>query len=166
MKRNFTASLDSLAKSITFTVCLVIVIPFFTIFMQYKKLNQPLLLLPPAVVALSLVIVALYRPNGYALSNDGLAVLRPAGPVRYPLQVIRSIAPVATKDLGFGLRTFGVGGFLGYWGRYRYQHIGAATLFVTDRSKMLLVTLADNRRIIISPDDTAGFLQAFGEMKH
>ena len=165
MKRNFTASLDSLAKSITFVVCLVIVIPFFTIFMQYKKLNQPLLLLPPAVVTVLLIIVALYRPKGFALSSEGIEVERMAGPVRFPLQAIRSITPVDAKELGFGLRTFGVGGFLGYWGRYRYQHIGAATLFVTDRSKMLLMTLADDRKIIISPDDTAGFMQAFRELK-
>ncbi len=161
----FTASLDGLAKAITFCVCIVILIPFLTILVKYQQSHQPLVLLPPAAVALTLGILALYRPKGYSLSAAGLAVLRPACEVRYPLHRIRSVTPVTAKELGFGLRTFGVGGFLGYWGKFRYQHIGQATLFVTDRSKMILLTLDDDRHIIVSPDDTEGFVAAFNELK-
>lgn len=157
--------MDNLARIITFTVCVVLVIPFVTIFSQYNKLHQPLLLLGPAIVVISLVFVALYRPKAYELGPDGLGVVRPAGIVRFPLQSVRSMRLVTAKDLGFGIRTFGVGGFLGYFGRYRYQNIGAATLYVTDRSKMILITFADDRKIIISPDDTAGFVAAFNELK-
>jgi len=70
--------------------------------------------------------------------------------------------PITNKELGFGV--FGTGGFFGYFGPYFFQHYGRVTLYATDRSKMLLITLDDERRIIISPEDTEAFMKAFREV--
>ena len=164
--RRFTATMDDLAKTITFVVLIVLIIPFFVIFNQYLKLHQPLLLLGPVVVIIGLIIITLYRPKGYSLGPDGLQVERSIkGPV-IPWHTIKSIMPVTSKDLGPGMRTWGSGGFLGYFGRFWYRAYGHLTMYATDRSKMLMITLSDDRKIIISPDDPSAFLSAFNEMKH
>jgi hypothetical protein len=163
--RRFTATMDSLAKTLTFVVLVILVIPFITIVSQYIRIHEPLLLLGPAIVALVLFITMLYRPKEYLLDAEGLHIIRPMNSVHIPLYKIRSIMPVTTKELGFGLRAFGSGGFLGYFGVFYYRNYGRVMLYATDRSKMLLITLDNDRRIIISPDDTDGFMAAFQEMK-
>jgi hypothetical protein len=163
--RRFPATLDDLAKTITFVVCIVLVIPFFVIFNQYRQLHQPLLLLGPAIVIIGLIITALYRPKEYLLDTSGLRIVRPAKTLIIPLHSINSIMPMTSKELGGGVRAFGSGGFLGYFGKFWYRSHGYVTLYATDRSKMLLITLTNDRKIIISPDDPSEFLAAFNEMK-
>ena len=163
--RRFTATIDSLSKTLTFVVFVVLVIPFITITSQYIRTHDTLLLLGPSVVIVVLFITLLYRPKEYLLDLEGLHIIRPVKQVNIPLHKIRSIMPVTTKELGFGLRAFGSGGFLGYFGIFFYRNYGWVTLYATDRSKLLLITLDNDRRIIISPDDTAGFMAAFNEMK-
>ncbi len=159
----FTATLDSLARTLTFVLLVALVIPFITIVSQYFRLHDLRLLLGPAVITLGIILVVVYRPKGYGLDKAGLQVFRQAGPVLIPLRSIRSIVPVTGKELGYGV--FGTGGFFGYFGPYFYRNYGKVTLYATDKNKMLLITLDDERRIIISPDDTDGFLKAFRDFK-
>jgi hypothetical protein len=165
--RRFSATMDGLAKSLSFVVLIVILIPMLTIVSVYSKHHDWRMLIAPAVVFLALGITAFYRTKGYGLDAEGLHIYRPIGEVKYALHNIRSVASVTARDLGFGIRTFGSGGFLGYFGKFYYRNYGHVTLYVTDREKMLLITLADDKKIIISPDDTAAFMAAFHElMKH
>jgi hypothetical protein len=160
----FPATMDSLAKSLSFVVVIIVLIPILTIVSVYSKHHDWRMLIAPVIVLLALGITALYRVKSYSLGADGLHINRPVGAVKYPLHQIRSIASVTSKDLGMGIRTFGSGGFLGYFGKFYYRNYGNMTLYVTDREKMLLITLDDDRKVIISPDDTAAFMAAFQEL--
>jgi hypothetical protein len=160
----FTATMDRQAKMISYLVLIVVLIPITTIVSLYFREHDLKLLIAPVVVILALGIAALYRVKGYELSSEGLHIVRPIGETKYPLHRIRSLTSVTSKDMGFGIRTFGSGGFLGYFGKFYYRKIGAATLYVTDVQKMLLITLDDDKKIVISPDDTAAFMAAFQEL--
>ena len=157
--------MDSLARILTFVVLVVLVIPFITIISQYTRIHDSRLLLGPVVILLGIMVTMLYRPKEYQLDAEGLHIIRTVKPVHIPLYNIRSIMPVTTKELGYGLRALGSGGFLGYFGVFYYKNHGRITLYATDRSKMLLIILDNDRKIIISPDDTDGFMAAFNEMK-
>lgn len=161
--KHFSATLDGLSKTLSFIVFAVLIIPFVSIFSLYGKSHNPALFIAPAVVLLALFITLFFRVKSYELDTESLNIIRPASTVKYPLHRIRSIRAVTTKDLGFGIRTFGSGGFFGYFGKFYYRNIGHVTLYVTDRSKMLLITLDDDKKFMISPDDTAAFMSAFQE---
>jgi hypothetical protein len=162
--RRFSATLDSQARMITFVVLIVVMIPILTMVSIYTKHHDPWILLAPVVVILALGITVLYRIKGFGLDNDGLHIFRPIGESIYPLHQFRSITSITAKELGFGIRTFASGGFLGYFGKFYYRNHGPVTLYVTDKDKMLLITLADDKKIIISPDDPAGFMAAFQDL--
>jgi hypothetical protein len=164
MVHRFSAVMDNLAKTLTFVVFVVILIPFISIFNLYRKEQNPWILVAPAVIVIVLVIAALYRTKEYSLDGEGLHIHRPIGDAVFPLHRFRSVASVTSKELGFGIRTFGSGGFFGYFGKFYYKKIGAVTLYVTDREKMLLIVLDDDRKIIISPEDPAAFMAAFHEL--
>lgn len=161
--QHFSASLDGLSKTLSFVVFVILIIPIISIISLYGKSHDAALFIAPAAVVVALFIAFLYRVKGYGLDGDSLSILRPVSTLKYPLHRIRSIRAVTTKDLGFGIRAFGSGGFFGYFGKFYYRNTGAVTLYVTDRSKMLLLTLDDDKKIIISPDDTAAFMAAFQE---
>ncbi len=162
--RCFSATLDSMAKQISFVVVLIVVIPISTILIQYLRLHDPRLLIGPIVVVAALGTTALFYVKEYTLDSEGLHIIRPIVNADYPLHRFRSIVPITVKELGFGIRTFASGGFLGYFGKFYYRKWGHMTLYVTDRTKMLLITLDDDRKIIISPDDTPAFMAAFTEL--
>ncbi len=161
--QRFSASLDGLSKTLSFVVFAVIIIPIVSILSLYSKSHNLAVLIAPALILVVLLIAMMYRVKAYELDATSLNILRPASTAKFPLHRIRSIRSVTTKELGFGIRTFGSGGFFGYFGKFYYRNIGHVTLYVTDRSKMLLIVLDDDKKIIISPDDTAGFMQAFQE---
>ena len=156
--------MDGLARTLTFVVCLVLVIPFFVIVSQYARFHDPKLFIGPAIVLVAIAVAALFRPKGFGLDAAGLHIFRPVRSLVFPLQDIRSVMPLTAKELGFGFRTFGSGGFLGYFGRFYYRAYGRVHVFATDRSKIILITLADDRKIIITPDDTQAFMAAFQDL--
>lgn len=163
MKR-FDATLDSLSRTLTFVLCLVMVIPFFVIGQMALSSGDLRMLIAPAVILVILLIVLLFRVKGYLLDPEALTIQRPVKHVTIPLNTIRSVESVSLKDLGAGVRTFGNGGFMGYTGRYYYKNIGHANMYVTDRGKMLLITLNDDRKIIISPAEPPAFMKAFMDL--
>ena len=55
------------------------------------------------------------------------------------------------------MRTFGVGGFLGYFGHFRYS-IGPVTMYVTDMDRRILLTLDTGKMLLISPSETDAFM--------
>ena len=158
---HFPARLDTLSKMITTVVFFVLVVPFITIGQHYYSHHDPKMLLAPVGIVLVLSICALYRPTGYTLTNDGLQIHRALGTRTIPAATIESIIPITTTDLGGGIRTFGSGGAFGYLGLFWYRKMGHMTLYVTDRSKMLLVKLVNGKKLLISPDDTQAFLQLY-----
>jgi hypothetical protein len=164
MAQRFSATMDGQAKTITFVVLVIVLIPIISIISLYGKEHDPWLLLGPVVVVIALIVAALYRPKAYKLGLEGLDILRPIGELNFPLHRFRSVSSITSKELGFGIRTFGSGGFLGYFGKFYYKNYGHINLYVCDREKMLLIILDDERKIIVSPDDPEAFMSAFHEL--
>lgn len=110
-------------------------------------------------IVVSLYIGFLFRPKSYTIASDALIIKRGLGQVSIALHEIIEAREVTKADLGFGIRTFGVGGFFGYYGKYNYKKIGAVTAYITNPDKTVLIRTQSNKRYLISPDDTLGFLQ-------
>lgn len=164
-ERHFSVKLDGLSKALTLIVLLVLIIPFVSIASMMAKSGDILLLIGPALVLIGIVMTVSFRPTGYVLDRETLRLQRPAGDIRIPLREIVSIEPITIKDLGFGVRTFASGGFLGYFGKFWYRKLGHVTLYATDRSKLILLKLASDKKYIISPDDGPAFIAAIREVK-
>lgn len=162
--QRFSATMDAVAKTITYALIVVILIPFYTIGRIYAETNDTRLFIVPVLVVLALLLAYLYRPQAYGLDQTKLHIFRTIKPLAIPVKTIRSIMPITSKEMGLGLSATVIGGFFGYFGKYIFQKQGSAWMYVTDRSRMLLITLADESQIVISPDDTQGFMKAFHEI--
>ena len=159
--KTFEARLSDLSKIITFVVMGILVVP--AILMGNMAVHgQPEVLIPLAFVFVILVIAALFRTKSYTTDATQLRVQRPAGEVVLERASLRSATPVTTRELGFGLRLFGSGGFAGYSGFFFYRNIGKTVLYATDATKFILLRMQDEKKILVSPVDTTGFLKELG----
>lgn len=165
----FSAKLDKNAKGITFLSSIVMILPFITIGRYFNATHYWLVLLAPVLIVLAFTACLLWRPTGYTLGAEGLEVHRLIGDLKYPLVAIEDIDNVDLKDLGFGLRTFGSGGYFGYFGRFWYKKLGHISMYATDKEKLLLVVLEQEatkkKYLVISPDDTNTFLETYNKLK-
>jgi hypothetical protein len=51
------------------------------------------------------------------------------------------------------LRTFGVGGLFGYFGKFYIPSIGSCTFYATQSKNKILITTHNDHKIILTPDD-------------
>lgn len=160
MKR-FTATLDTTAKMITIVVCVILIIPFVKIGDSFIYSHDYRLLIAPVLIITALVYAALWRPTAYTVDADTFQIHRAMGVKSIPRSDIESVGLMNKEDLGFGIRTFGSGGAFGYLGRFWYKNTGHLTMYVTDKSKMILISLKSGKKLVVSPDDTGGFLKTF-----
>ena len=52
------------------------------------------------------------------------------------------------------IRTFGVGGLFGYYGKFRNKTFGNMTWFATQQKNYLIFETTNNQKIVLTPDDT------------
>lgn len=114
-------------------------------------------------IAGSLLVAFLLRPVKFSIDTTQLVLHKGWGKTHIALADITEALAVTGTDLGTGIRTFGSGGFFGYFGRFRYQKVGAVTAFVTDRAKMVLIKTKSGKKYLISPDDPYGFINTISQ---
>ncbi len=154
----FTTSLDSLAKGITLGVTLLFLI---IIFGQYKLIDESDGLLPVYTTTALLVIYLIafsFRPMYYFVTANQVIIHRLFKAVKIDRNKIKC-AELLTKDqIGFTVRTFGVGGLFGYYGHFSSTKLGAMTWYATRQNQVVLVQLIDDKKIILTPDEPEIFL--------
>jgi hypothetical protein len=159
----YEAKLDSLARMLTVVIFLVMIFPISTMIIGVQKGHWELLIII-AVLAVILLLCQLYRPQFYTLDAEGLHIHRQGGAVNIPFSTIAEVKFIDKKDLGFGWRTIGVGGFWGYYGNFKYKSIGNATLYATNMDKIVLLKTTEGKTILITPEDMADFLNRIHQM--
>ena len=148
----YPASLDKVAKGITVGAFLLILgIIIVTVINSAGRI--PVFI--PFIPAVISVAAYFYAPKSYTLSDTALIINKVIGKVQIDLNTIKEVQKIP-KFEGGTIRTFGSGGFFGYYGKFYNRVIGKMSMYVTRRDTMILVKTKD-RNIIISPDDIGLF---------
>jgi hypothetical protein len=95
-----------------------------------------------------------YRPAGYVVEKNQLTVQRPYSDYHLPMQEIKNISLVNKEVMKWTIRTFGVGGLFGYFGKFANRELGSMTWYATQLKNYVLIETTDNKKIIVTPDDT------------
>lgn len=152
----YSASIDNPTKIITIglTALFVGILVFeFLTFSADAKIGA---FVSTAILLAVYGAAYIYRPIGYTLTHDILTVHRPISDVTYSLQTLDSVSIVTKEQLKFTIRTFGVGGLWGYYGKFYNSVYGKMTWYLTRRDQMVLIK-TDNKTILLSPDDIDSF---------
>ena len=146
------------------TLVYVISISCFIIFaaISYVMFNRPEVSMAYktfVVVFIWLVFVFcyLYHPASYSINATNVYVHRPVSKLTIPRNEILEFRLVSDEDMKWTIRTFGVGGLFGYFGKFTNTVLGGMTWYATQRRNYVLLVLA-GKRIILTPDKPEEFI--------
>lgn len=157
----FKASLDNLAIGITLGVIILFAGIIFGQFWFITDNGYSGLLYTSAALILIILISYAFSPLGYKILNNELIINRPFTNVKIDRSNIQSVEIIDHEQLRWSIRTFGVGGLFGYYGKFANTSLGSMTWYVTRRDKIVLLKTNDNKNIILSPDDPEMFVEEY-----
>ncbi|HEY0770655.1 MAG TPA: PH domain-containing protein [Sphingobacteriaceae bacterium] len=159
----YKASLDTKAKTITVFIFLL-----FT-YLGYKSIigiqhSQDLktTLIHSGILLLFCCIFLgcyLFAPKSYRIDNTSLTIVRTISDKKIMLTDIQEVRTVEDGEMGAGIRTFGVGGLFGYYGRFSLQKAGNVILYASQTINNIFIRTNQGKQLIITPDDKDGFIQ-------
>ncbi len=156
----FIASLDNLAKGITISTIVIFIFTIaFPYFLQEPSAMGMEAIIIPIFLFIIFFVLFLLRTISYSITDQEVIIHRLWKDVKISRTAIQNVE-LLDKDFSKNvLRTFGVGGFWGYWGRFSDASIGNMTWYVTRRDKMVLLKILDNKKVILSPDEVEIFVE-------
>jgi Bacterial PH domain len=157
----FTTSLDKFNKIITIIVIVFLLVLSITIFFLIPKNEKNII---DSIIFLPIILCSvtyLFRPNNYSVSSDKLLIHRMIKDVEIDRNIIQSIQEIDESQIKNSIRTFGVGGFFGNFGRFWNSKLGNMTWYVTRKNNFVLVETKDQKKIILTPDKPEEFVAVF-----
>ena len=157
----YKTSLDSWAKGITIVGTFLFLSIIFGQFAIIEKSEKGI----PIIIILTLIaiyfITFALRPINYSLSADALIIHRLYKDVKIDRKTIKLVEVLEKESLSWSIRTFGVGGLFGYFGKFANTKLGSMTWYATRRDRAVLVQTIDNKKIILTPDEPEIFVNDF-----
>jgi Bacterial PH domain len=157
----YKSSLDNLAKGITIGVTLLFA---FIVVGQYsiiKDAGRADPIYTTTGVLLIYFIAFAFRPIHYEVTSDKLIIRRLFADIRIDRAQIKSVELLNKDSIGWTIRTFGVGGLFGYFGRFSSSKLGSMTWYATRKDKTVLVRTISNEKIVLTPDEPEKFVANF-----
>ena len=155
----FKASLDKLTLFLTIGITILfLVIGVGSIYLEQDEKSD----VPIYVAAfLFLIYVLCYglSPKSYEINEKSLIIKRPFKDVIIDRSQIASATAVESSKLRWAVRTFGVGGLFGYFGKFWNKEFGDMTWYASQRSHTVLIITNDNQKIILTPDEEDSFVK-------
>lgn len=155
----YKASFDKTTKVITTLLFLVVTIALLIAISIHSSSNNttnPIGFLTGFIVFLLLFTGCyLFSIKEYVVNDDDLIISRLIGNVTIHLSEIEEVRPIAKGELRWTIRTFGVGGLFGYYGKFYNRKLGSMTWYTTQLRNRLYIKTRSGNKIIISPDDTS-----------
>jgi len=154
----FKTSLDKLAKGITIGVIVIFSFIIGGQLIPAYGLDPIKSLLLIGLLTAICLLCYLFRPLTYILTNDNLVIHRLFNDVIIKRQSILTAREVNKRDMGLTIRTFGVGGLFGYFGKFSNSKIGRLTMYGTRRNNTVLIETA-KKKFILTPDEPIEFVR-------
>jgi Bacterial PH domain len=157
----FTTSLDKSNKIMTILLFLVIIAALIPSILFTPEEARYTIIFTLILVGSLLVIAFLIRPNNYSVSSDKLLIHRILDDVEIDRNNIKSVQEIDESQVKNSIRTFGVGGFFGSFGKFWNSKLGKMTWYVTRKNNFVLVETKDQKKIILTPDKPEEFVASF-----
>ena len=157
----YKASWDNLTKIVTIGVTILFLGIFGSLFISDEKPDAGSSVVIGVILLGTYLISYGFRPINYVVANGKLIIRRPFKEVVIEKSNIKSVEILEDERLRWTIRTFGVGGFFGYFGKFYNSKIGHMTWYATRRSKAVLLKTIHNKNIIVTPDEAADFVKQF-----
>ena len=156
----FTASFDSFSKIITVIVVIALAGVSAASITNNHGLNYFSIGLM-VFMAIALFVTYGFHPRFYVVDNNSVTVESLFRSFTYAKSDINSFDKVDDATMKYSIRTFGVGGLFGYFGKFYNSKIGSMIWFATQRKNWVLMKTKTGKQIILTPDQPEAFINSF-----
>jgi len=111
------------------------------------------------IIAAILCVSVLFSPGCFYVTDDSVIVKRPGPDVVIRISDIEEIRRIRLREFGFCIRTFGVGGFFGYYGKFYSFRIGRFNAYATNPKSLVLIICNDGKKYVLSPEGVDEFVE-------
>jgi hypothetical protein len=108
-------------------------------------------------------VVILFAPMGFEVTGDAVVVKRLGRDVTISRGDIREVRRLDVRQTGFTWRLCGSGGFFGWFGLFHNRGLGDFWAYAGNQDDLVLLTLADGTKVVLSPSMPDAFLEAMQE---
>lgn len=157
----FKASMDKTTTILTATISVLFIVIIIFQFLTIYNTSKWVVLITYSFLIILYLIVVLFKPRYYNLNYEELIINRFIGNVSIRKSGIKSVEIIDKEKLKGSIRTFGVGGLFGYFGKFYNSTFGAMTWYATKRSNYILIKTTSNKKIIITPNNPEDFVKEF-----
>ncbi len=147
MKKHFKAPWSNSLKIITGIVLLLLISALFY--------TGPV---GTAVIIGTILICMALAVRGYSIIDDNILIHRLGWAKKFNLSNLTSIEFSPNATMG-SVRTFGIGGFLGYIGYFRNSILGKYRAYATNKDNTVVLDFNGNK-IVITPEEPTKFVEA------
>jgi Bacterial PH domain len=155
--KTFKTSLDLNAYLITIGVALLFVM-IIAVQFSHRESSEAVRFFFISLLSLIYFLAYLYMPLDYKITNEELTIHRHIRSIHIPRKNIVSAESVDKEMISWSLRTVGVGGLFGYYGRFMNYRIGKMIWYATRKNRAILVRTVNDDKIILTPDEPEKFL--------
>jgi hypothetical protein len=128
----------------------------FSTFIDQKSI---LSLVVGIVLILVFILAYAYCPQSYTIEKNQLIIKRIAGDVVIPKSAVKSVNIIHREIVRDSIRTFGVGGLFGYYGKFTNSKFGVMKWYIRRMDQLVMLTTSTGE-FLLSPDDFDGFVSA------
>lgn len=157
----FTTSLDKFNKITTIIVSAILLTVLIPVFFFTPSDERDVATSVTVIPIIFFTVVYLLRPKNYSVSADKLLIHRLINTVEIDRTNIQFVQEIDASKVKNSLRTFGVGGFFGSFGKFWNAGLGSMTWYVTRKNNFVLVETKDKKKIILTPDKPEEFVASF-----
>jgi len=146
----YKASLDKMSIVITIIfigICIAVMAMPFLITHSERPFSMAL----SAFIGVALIASWAFHPKNYSVDENQLIIHLPILNVAIDRREIKEINELS-GGVPFSVRTLGVGGVFGYFGKYFNIKLGSMTWYATRRDKGVLITKTNGKKILLTPD--------------
>lgn len=160
----FKAPYDRLVKTITYLVIALISALFASIsYIALMEVGGDIGFLIPLLLAVLYCLIVflpyLFSPRSYALTVKGILIKRPLKSILIPYNEVVFLKKISWTSILRSVRLWGSGGLYGFVGLFSVPNLGKVWMYVTDRSRMLLIETKKGVRYVISPSNPLMFIE-------
>jgi hypothetical protein len=151
----YKASLDKTAIIITILVSLL-----------FGALIIFNFILPLAILLLIVYLICWHlKPLNYEIKAEEIIIRRLIKSVHINRTDIENLTLIDKYKLSGTIRTFGVGGLFGWYGKFSNNELGDMSWYLTRRDKPILIISKTGKKILISPDDAEAFSKEYNKTR-
>jgi hypothetical protein len=163
---NYKASFDNLTKIVTIGVTILFAFICYAPIIIIKNGSEDRSPIYTVVALISVYLITYgFSTKAYELTQNEVIIRRLLGNVKIKRSEITSVEIIEKEQMGWIIRTFGVGGLFGYWGKFSSSKLGSMTWYATRKNRIILIKTINNKRFVITPDEMEQFVSDFNSSK-